>query len=484
MMSEGARVCETVVGDTLDELRRRRDASEAELVELRLDGVADAVVAGALDGRRTPVIITCRARHDGGRFDGSENERLRILAEAIALGAEYVDVEWSADRRGLPRADRTVVVLSHHDFDATPADLADRVHAMRAETTGPIKVAVMARTLGDCVRLREAVAGAGPRIAIAMGGPGLVTRLCPFLFGSLWTYSGSAAPGQTSARTLIERYRVRETSTSTAIYGLAGAPLAHSASPAIHNAAFAETGLDAVYVPLESADAEDFDESARALGIRGASVTAPLKEALIPHLAEIDSTAFRVGAVNTLRRSATGWEGTNFDVAACLAPLARREVPLLGRAVVVLGAGGAARAAARALADAGANVRISARRPDRAAALARAMGVEVAAWPPPPGWDLLVNATPVGTWPDETASPVDQSHLVAGSVVYDLVYNPAETALLQLARNAGAEVIGGLEMLVDQAIRQFEWWTGTQAPAAVMDAAAREFLEHEMRAAS
>jgi 3-dehydroquinate dehydratase/shikimate dehydrogenase len=468
-------VVETVTGPRMADLRRSRDAATGDIVELRLDGVADLDVAGALEGRKRPVIVTCRPVWEGGRFAGSEPERLRHLADAIRLGAEYVDVEWKADRRDLPHGETTRIVLSNHDFAGLPADLADRVRAMRGERPYLVKIAVTATRLSDCLTLRDTLSGAAPQVAIAMGAPGELTRLCPWLFGSCWTYGGSAAPGQVAARDLINRYRVRHTSAATTIYALTGAPLGHSASPAMHNCAIAAMGLDAVYVPLETADAAEFRTVADAIGVAGASVTAPLKQALLNHDVAADELSGRIGAVNTLKLGSQGWQGRNFDVAGFLTPLDRRSSALRGATTVVLGAGGAARAVAWALKSHGARVELAARRPEPATRLAQELRVGVSPWPPRPGWDLLVNATPVGTWPNVDESPIDRADL-GGRLVYDLVYNPLETRLLKDARAAGIETIAGVEMLVAQACRQIEWWTGHDAPTAAVERGALEFL--------
>lgn len=477
-------VVETVRGQSMAALRAARDAVRtAGLVELRLDGVADIDVAGALAGRTRPVIVTCRAAWEGGQFDGSEAERLRILAEAIRLGAEFVDVEWRADRQGLPAGDRTQIVLSHHDFHELPADLADRVRAMQQQPADIVKIAVTPRGLRDLLALRHLEWGDRRHVSIAMGAAGQLTRLCPWIFGSGWTYGGSAAPGQISADDLVEMYRVPHQSSATAVYAIGGAPLGHSASPAMHNPAFAALGIDAVYVPLETADADEFLEVAAAFGVQGASITAPLKTSLFARVPAADDLSTRTGAVNTLRRRSGGeWEACNFDAAGFFSPLEGRAASLVGARAVVLGAGGAARTVVWTLQRAGARVEIAARRRDRAEALAAEFGVGLASWPPAPGWDVLVNTTPVGTWPAVGESPLAREAL-GGRCVYDLVYNPPETTLLRWARDAGAEIIGGLEMLVGQACHQFTWWTGRDAPATTMEAGARAFLAGAQRRA-
>jgi len=468
-------VVEAVTARSLSELRTLRDRASAPLVELRIDGVDDIDVAGALEGRRTPVIVTCRPSWEGGRFDGSEEERLRLLVQAVELGAEYIDVEWRADRRAFRERGHTKLVLSNHDFSGVPADLAERVDAMHLEDAEIVKIAVTPHRLSDCLALRKVVTPGRPQVAIAMGALGQITRLCPWLFGSSWTYGGITAPGQTSAAELIDVYRVPHATLSTKVYAITGAPLAHSASPAMHNAAFRELGLDAVYVTLETADADELLSVAGELGVAGVSVTAPLKPALFERVVEADELSTDIGSVNTLRRRDHDWEGRNFDASGFLSPLKREGRSLRGKRAVVMGAGGTARTVSWALTKEGARVEVAARRLDRGQAVAAEFGATAVAWPPSPGWDLLVNTTPVGTWPDVDRSPIDRA-LVRGRAVYDLVYNPRETTLLTWARESGAEVIGGLDMLVGQACHQFEWWTGRQAPYAVMAEAAERFI--------
>jgi 3-dehydroquinate dehydratase/shikimate dehydrogenase len=489
-------VVETVTALTLAELRAKRDrATDADLVELRLDGVRDLHVAGALDGRSLPVVVTCRPAWEGGRFDGSEEERHRLLTQAVDSGAEFVDVEWRAGFRDSLLASgreaggngaspgRTRFVVSNHDFDGTPADLAARVRDMRTTGADIVKVAITAHALRDGIALKEVLEGKPGHVGIAMGSAGQFTRLWPAWVGSCWTYGGSAAPGQVGTHDLIHRYHVRRTSGQTTAYGVAGSPVGHSASPAMHNAAIAEHGLDAVYLPLETANGEDLFALADEMNLAGVSVTIPLKQALLTSDVVIDDLPRRIGALNTLKRTKKGWEGRNFDVAGFLMPLDRRTVRLRRRRAVVLGAGGAARATVWSLATHGAHVGIAARREEAARALASEFGVEAIAWPPPPGWDLLVNTTPVGMWPHVGDAPIDLENIgpLDGKLVYDLVYNPVETRLIKAARAAGAETIGGLEMLIGQACRQFEWWTGQRAPRAAMEQAAMEFLGEDRR---
>ena len=475
-----ARLCATVTGETTSELRARRDAArDADLIELRLDHVRNPDVDGALAGRRQPVVVTCRPEWEGGRFRGAEEERRRILERALELGADFVDIEWRAGFDDLIRARRgRNVLLSSHDFDGVPDDLGARQRAMLATGAEAVKLAVRAGSLKDTLALLDLPAPdrGQLQVLVAMGPAGAASRLLSDRFGSCWTYAGDGvAPGQIGLQRMLDEFRCRAVGADTELYGLLGAPVGHSLSPAMHNAGFDAIGRDALYLPLEAADVEDFRAFAERLRLRGASVTAPYKEQVVAGLAARDALVEQVGAANTLRACVDGWHGRNTDVPGFLEPLKGR-IALDGCRATVLGGGGVARAAAVALAGCGARVTVCARNAEKASGVAGLAGGEAAPLPPRAGsWDLLVNTTPIGTWPDVDATPLPGGPF-DGRVVYDLVYNPRETRLMAEARAAGCRAIGGLPMLVAQACRQFEWWTGTAAPTDVFRRAAERRL--------
>lgn len=497
------KICETVMTPTLAGLRAGRDAASApgrqgrvSMVELRLDGLSasEMDVAAALADRTLPVIVTCRPTWEGGAFAGSEEERLRILAEAARRGAEFVDIEMDAETRTPGAITRlaavgrghTRMIVSRHTFAPGVArDLADRVRVMRAcaEATGPgsvTKIAVTAERPRDCAALRRAVFSEGMTpgvIAIAMGPAGQLSRMLPAKFSTEWTYAGTAAPGQLTVDDLVTRFRVTDATPATRVFGIGGAPLAHSASPAMHTAAFAAAGIDGVFVRVETSDAGELLEVGEALDFEGFSITAPLKAKLVgrPHV-HVDAASLAIGAINTLRRrSGGGWDGRNFDAAAFHAALGADAEVLPGQRAIVIGAGGAARAAASELHAAGAIVELAARDRDKAQTLADELGVAVGAWPPSGEAALIVNATPVGTAPNIDASPI-AAGAVRAHVAYDLVYNPEDTTFLKDARARGARTIGGLDMLVAQAGKQCEWWTGVAVDLNVFRRAAQEFI--------
>jgi 3-dehydroquinate dehydratase/shikimate dehydrogenase len=467
------RLCETVAATTTAGLIAARDAAvDGDLVELRLDGVAAPDVAGVLAGRTKPVIVTCRASWEGGRFDGSEEERRMILGQALSLGAEFVDIEWRAGFSELVERAPERVVLSSHDFAGMPDDLDTRVRAMRATGAGTIKIAVTALRLGDTLRLPP-IGADGDAVVVGMGDAGIVTRLLPRRFHSKWTYGGNAvAPGQLPVSRMVHEFRAREVGPATRVFAVVSPNALHSRSPAMHNAAFRDAGIDAVYVPLAAPDFDDFLAFANAFGVEGASITIPYKLEALGAAATADDQTRAVGAANTLRRRAGAWAATNTDVGGFLAPLAEAfGAPLHGARAVVLGAGGAARAVIVALRNEGACVSVHARREAQAAEVAASLGVSAGTWPPASGsWDLLVNTTPLGGMMQRDDTPLPDGPF-DGRLVYDLTYGSGESRLLRDARAAGCHTLDGLPMLVAQAERQFEWWTGRRPGAGVMRAA-------------
>jgi 3-dehydroquinate dehydratase/shikimate dehydrogenase len=478
-------LCETVTGPTMADLRAARDAAVADMVEVRLDGVVDLDVAGALSDRRRPVIATCRPEWEGGRFTGAEEDRHRILARALALGADFVDVEWAALHGihqprfdDIVRTDPSRIVVSSHDFAGVPVDIEARARDMRSYGAGVIKVAVMPRRLRETLPLL-AVAREGAAVVVGMGDSGVPTRLLAARYGSRWSYAGnSVAPGQIPARRMLSQFRFRDITSATRIFGVVSSSALHSFSPLMHNAALAAAGVDAVYVPLQTTEFSDFDEFASALGVEGVSVTIPFKGDALRAASTSDTLTRQVGAANTLRRHGDGWDATNTDVAGFLAPLdGALGRPLTGVRASVIGGGGSARAVVVALLSRGATVTVHTRRREQAQAVTESLVsdpanaghqlLDIGAWPIPAGWDLLVNCTPLGSPTMRDESPVPGGPFT-GELVYDLTYGAGESRLLREARAAGCRTLDGLPMLVAQAERQFDWWIGRPPQPGVM----------------
>jgi 3-dehydroquinate dehydratase / shikimate dehydrogenase len=445
---------------------------DADLVELRLDSMAAPDAEAALSDRRKPVIATCRPLREGGMFEGSEEERLRILRRAQDLGAEFVDIEWDIDPEPfVSRSGGRGVIVSRHDFQGVPDDVPGTLRRLHAAGGEVAKLAVMVERASDLRTLLENARPDGSSVLIGMGRAGLATRVLAARFGSRWTYAGNGvAPGQVSAGRLMDEFKFRRIRPDAAVFALLGRPVADSLSPAMHNAGFEALGLNAVYVPIESRDIAGFRELAGSIGMEGAGVTIPFKRDVMALADDVDPTAAAAGAANTIAIRQGRWIAMNTDADGFLEPLQRRMPQLSGVRAVILGAGGAARAVGLALRREGAAVAIAARRQEAAKVVAHAIGADVAPWPPPPGsWDLMVNATPVGS---RAAAGAPFAGAFDGRLVYDLVYDPDPTDLMHAAEQAGCETIGGLEMLVAQAERQFEIWTGQRPPAGLFIEAA------------
>jgi 3-dehydroquinate dehydratase/shikimate dehydrogenase len=387
------------------------------------------------------------------------------------------------------------VICSHHDFRGTPAGLESLFERMARTPAEILKIAARANSIADCadvLRLCERGRREGREvIAVSMGEAGLLTRVLAPAFGAFLTYGSldaaqATAPGQIEARELRRVYRVGGLSKGTLVTGLVGSPVGHSLSPYMHNAAFASLGLDAVYLPFEVADLPEFmrrlaDPRTRELGwnLRGLSVTAPHKQAIIPHLDRVAPVASRVGAVNTVVVSdERGLEGFNTDADASVVPLAGL-VELKGARAAVIGAGGAARALLWALGERGAVATVFARDDVRGRKVADEFGAESAVLDGARfgGFDVVVNTTPLGTRGSrESETPATSAQLRGARVAYDLVYNPAETRFLGEAREAGCLTVGGLGMLAAQAEEQFRLWTEREPPPGAMLAAAERKL--------
>lgn len=460
-------------------------APVADLFEVRADFVRDLDLATLVAARAKPILFTCRPESEGGRFPDRDREaRRRLLAEAVARGLDLVDVEersgfWdvvaSKTGRGL--------VLSWHDFEGTPEDLDAVYDRMAARGPDVVKIAVTARSVADLGRLlalaaRHAGRRAPRLVALAMGPLGVASRIlggryrAPFAFASPEN-GREAAPGQLPAAVLAGTYRVGSISPLTRVYGLLGSDVLRSLSPAIQNRAFAERAVDAVYVPLPAESMAAFVSALPGLDLSGFGVTRPYKGEILAHLDSVAPDAAEAKSVNTVVVHDGRRAGLSTDGDGVLVPLRRRLDPSR-RVVAIVGAGGAARAAAFALVRAGAHVTVLARRVEQAREAATATGCAAAGLDALPGlrWDVLINATPVGSGALPDRSPVPASALRPGAVVFDMVYEPSETLLLAAARERGCVAIDGVEMLVAQAAGQFEAWTGQPAPVEAMTGAA------------
>jgi len=469
----------------LIERSRKAQAAGADLVEVRMDlclaegGVAADLIA-ALPALALPAIVTLRHAREQGAWDGSEDDRLDLYQRADAAGAAWVDRELVFHAARPWRPQRARLILSSHDFSGPGVNLPGKVAAMRACHADIAKIAVTARDAADLAGVRALIDGRGPVAAMAMGEHGLPSRLLAGAWGSAIVFArlpddAGSAPGQPTTDDLLGMCRLRAQTPATRVYGVIGSPIAHSLSPLVHNLAFAHHGLDAVYVPFRVEDAAAFWDACGAW-IQGLSITIPHKHVLQARMDDLEPLCDLVGAMNTIWRQDGRLTGANTDADAIRRCGERAVGELRGRRALVLGAGGAGRAAVFALKAAGAEVALANRTPARADELAREVGCRAVPWAALPGesFDLLVNMTAVGLKaPADTPWP---HAFPSGCGVFDSVYNPLETRLIRDAAAAGHRTVLGLDMFIDQAVGQFHRWTGLRAPAEQMRAACLERL--------
>ena len=490
-----ARICAVVATPQAQEFRKlvREALKETPTVELRLDWLAnDRERHAALDWlkRFAPTnavfIATCRRRVGGGEFAGGAAEELFWLMKAREAGCTWADLEIETMRelRGKSVQGYAVppkVMLSIHDFRRTPK-LVKRVK-IPSRGVAAVKVAAMSRRLSDSARLLRLAGGTQQVVAVPMGEIGLPGRILALREGSALIYApvaATTAPGQVPLQDMKELYRAHELTQKTAVYGVIGDPIGHSLSPLLHNTGYVAAKKDAVYLPFLVQELSDFLEVVPEFDVRGFSVTLPHKERILRYLDDCEPLAEEIGAVNTVTVRRDGkLSGSNTDYVGVLRAL-EGKMPLRGSRVVIIGAGGVARAVAFAVAKAGAEVLVCARRENAARQLARAVhgGVLRRAALRKQRFDVLVNATPLGMHPHPGSSPLEAAELNC-SLVMDLIYRPLQTKLLGMAAARGIRTVSGVEMFLAQGIAQWELWMGKRAPEPAMRSAVLQALRAE-----
>ncbi len=480
------KVCVAIIGSTPAEMAEKalEAVRENTFIEFRLDYLPNPLAAlpklkQFLSERgEVTAIATCRRAAAGGKFKGTIAAELEILAKAADAGFHLVDLELqtaeSVKRTPVEklRSHGASLIISYHDFETTK-DLDAIFERIRPFEPEFIKVVSTAKHLADNVtmmRFLERTRDMANVVGIVMGEQGIISRVLGIRAGSVFTFAAATlgeetGPGQIASRTLHETYRIDQIDAATKVYGVAGNPIRHSLSPLMMNAAFRRETVNGVFLALQAARLTDLLTLVKEVPISGLAVTMPLKAEILKHLERTDPLSEKVGACNTVVRSQDGkLYGFNTDVAAVVRPLERR-LPLKGARVLVMGAGGAARAAVFGLKDKGAEVFVMNRTPETGQKLARQAKAknfkreQLAKT----SFDVIINATPAGMSGVKTHSLLESKELNT-RLVFDLVYNPQETPLIRMAREKGISVITGVEMFVHQGARQFEIWTGKPAP--------------------
>src|SRR3990172_2754246 len=468
----------------------------ADIIELRIDYIKDVDLKRLLEKRIKPVIVTNRPVREGGKFNGSEEERIALLKLAIRLRADYVDIEHDSIqniRRDTVHRVPTKIIVSYHNFRETPDDLTTIYNRLSQSGADIVKIVTHANSITDNVRIyRLLQQSQRPIISFCMGELGIISRILYKRFGSYLTFASlqagkESAPGQINIHELLNTYQARRQDNHSAIYGLIGNPVSHSISPIIHNTLFKELNFNGIYVPFKVDNIGDFIREFRGLDVKGYSVTIPHKESVVNHLDAIDPIAKKIGAVNTIVNKDGRLVGFNTDCEAAIKVLegvdlvstkSLGETYLKEKKVTIIGAGGVARAIAFGLKERQAQITIINRNHERAQSLARDVGCLVRKFDEPQALDtdILINATPVGMFPKINETPIDKHKLKPNMIVFDTIYNPIETKLLHEAKAQGCKTINGLSMFVHQAAAQFKLWTGQMPSVEIIEEIAYKHL--------
>lgn len=479
------RVCVAIIGEDAGEMLEKAEAAvrEVQFLEFRLDYLKKQETAYSkikqLYELRPDIIsiATCRRVQAGGRFSGNIAAQLEILSKAAAAGCQIVDLELeSAESMKQAELERfrekiPALLISSHDFKGTKK-IEETFERMKSFNADFYKVVTTATNLRDNVTMMKFLQKTSDHhfmVGLCMGEQGIISRVLGVRAGSVFTFGAATAgeetgPGQVTMRTLRDVFRIENVDAVTKVYGVAGDPVNHSLSPHTMNTGFRRENVHAVFLPLPSRGIDDLLACLREIPLHGIAVTMPYKQQIVEHLDNSDVVTQQTGACNTVIRSQEGkLYGFNTDVAGIVTPL-EEHIALEGARVLVLGAGGAARAAIYGVKQRGAEVFILNRTPQTAQALARKMSAKTIKRSDlaKMDFDVIINATPVGMG-NPKVSPLEENEL-KGKIIFDLVYNPYETKLLKMARAANLIAISGVEMFVHQGARQFEIWTGKPAP--------------------
>src|ERR1044072_6532464 len=504
MESSKAKICVPVCAEASKFSQSiARAADIGDLIELRLDCLPENKRESAwrelVASTSRPIILTLRPSEQGGEANVSLEDRLQfwLSIKDVREGVMFdLELDLTADALANKTLDPSRVICSQHQFEGEIPNVESIYERMAAPPAAVLKIAVRVDDAIDCLPIFKLIER-GQRqgrelIAIPMGEAGVMTRILGPSRGSFLTFGSlddetATAPGQLTARELRDVYRIDRIDRQTQIMGLIGFPVAHSISPHIHNAAFAESDTDAVFIPFEVRDIDAFMRrmvcsASREIdwNVRGFSVTAPHKASVMKQLDWIEPGAGAIGAVNTVVVADNALRGYNTDAPAFLETLSARIDKLKNVRCAGIGAGGAARAVAWGLKGGGAAVRVCAGNNAKAQRMGDDFQVTISelAQANFKDFDVVVNATPPGTLgAQQSDTPVQAEPLRGVRLAYDLVYNPLETRFMREAKAAGCETIGGLEMLIAQAVEQFKLWTSNEPNVATMRAAAQKALD-------
>jgi len=504
-------------------LTLERSAAAADAVELRMDlienGRLEKLMAAARRASgRVKIIVTCRRKEEATLVAGdhhcltrkkeiSKATKMTLFRQAVLLKADFIDMELAHGENEIRKLrafcrkqkSETQIIVSWHDLDKTPSlkRLKEIFQASVDAGADIVKIVPLARCMEDNLKILSLITYARQQgrkiIAMCMGEQGQISRMMAPLWGSYLCFAvlpggKKSAPGQLTVRTMREfRHLLHDNRCAvqpwllppgSPNFVLLGNPVHHSLSPLMHNKALEAMGINGHYSAFCVTDLARAISGIRGMNIRGASVTIPFKTDVMQYLDEIDPDAAALGAVNTIVNQRGRLAGYNTDWSGLMQAI-REKISIAGNRFVILGAGGAARAAVYGIQKEGGHPVVVNRTPEKGRALA-----ELLDCPFHPFTELdrlsapvLINTTSVGLYPQVNRSPVPAGMLANYALVVDVIYNPLKTKLLQDAEAQGCKIISGLEMFVRQGAGQLKLWTGREAPLTLMKKTVRERLE-------
>ncbi len=491
------KICVSVCAGTADEMITKIKLAEelADVIEVRFDCLLPdqlGVLRSEISNLKLEKLLlaTFRDTRQGGKNFYTFDERAEFLQNtqgffaAVDIEEDFIDYVFDCNNR----------ILSFHDFNGDSDGLDVIYERLSSTVADVVKIAVQTKDVTDSLPVWKLLERAKKDnkniIPIAMGEAGKWTRILGLAHGSYMTYASlnagqETAAGQITAKDLKEVYRVKELDLNTKVYGVIGDPVAESLSPYIHNPAFVEQKINAVFIPLQVKNLDEFirrmvrrETREVELNFAGFAVTMPHKQAIIKHLDGVDPIAEKIGAVNTVNIKNGKLIGYNTDAYGFITPLKETFSNIEDARVAVFGAGGAARACVFALKQENADVTVFARDMKQANLFANEFDVEISeisnlkfqiAKSVSDNFDIIVNATPLGMKGDlENETLLTADDLKGVKCVYDLVTSPTDTPLIAEAKRANVPTLGGIEMLIHQGAKQFEIWTGREAPLDLM----------------
>ena len=489
-------ICCSIVASTKEETIKDmlRVRSKADLIEIRLDYISNSnktMIKEILSKKPCPLILTCRKQSEGGNFSGTEKERIAILKECIDLDADYIDIELSSGNSiiidMIQNKNNSKIIVSYHNFNSLPENL-DKIYTdIKSTGCDIIKIVGTANSLEDNIKIFDLIKKAKEDetdiIAICMGEKGEISRILNISYGSFLTFGyldkgKESAPGQISCEHLKYLYRADKLDSNTRIYGLIGNPVSKSRGFIIHNLTFKEQDLNSVYINFLVDDLAKFIDSFKPL-LSGLSITMPFKQEILKYIDGIDPIAKKIGAVNTIVIKDSKLTGHNTDVSGAIDAI-EEKTEITDKNILLLGAGGAAKAIGYGIIEKKGNLIISNRTPEKGKKLASELNAEFKStneieWN---NIDILINATSIGMVPNINESPLDYKYLkyLKNKVVFDSVYNPLITKLLDISEKNQCITISGIKMFVNQAAKQFELWTEKQSDKEFMEQKILEYV--------